>query len=310
MAVDGRPKAIYLDQWVWIQLARTRLGRTSPISSEVRDELVAKRLAGVASFPLSEVHYMETWKQRSVRRRSELAVEMGLLSGFETVAPIRAIWPVELDRALHSRFGRPESPSEPTVFGRGLSFAMDQPDQPEIDALDSERRFLLEWQLLRSPEEERFAAEGQQRRDADNELAEKANKMSEALKEWYIPTDEKAQRFRIQTLSDLDYQFFGRLIAAEVTPEDLTSLGADGLEPLVRDMPTLWVLTELRRLRHRNPAQPFTATDLNDLRALAVAVVYCDVVIADKAWVHALQQSGLPERYGTVVSGDPELAAF
>ncbi len=301
--------AIYLDQWVWIQLARTRLGRQSAISEEVHERLVAKRLAGNASFPLSEIHYIETWKQRSFRRRSELAVEMGRLSGFDTVAPVRAIWPTELDRALHRLFGRPTSPPDLTPFGRGVSFAMAQPTRPEIDALDNERRFLFELQMLRSPDEDRFSEENEKRSDVNEELAEAANEVSKVLKEWHVPADEKAQRFRIQTLSALDYQFFGHLIAAEIAPEDLRSLGGDELENLVGDVPTLWVLTELRRLRHRNPAQRFTSNDLNDLRALAMAVVYCDVVIADKAWVHVLNQTNLPETYGTVVSNDPEAAA-
>ena len=297
---------IYLDQWVWIQLARTRLGRESSVSREVRDELAARRLAGDVAFPLSEVHYIETWRQRRVDRRSELAVEMGLLSAFITLAPIRAIWPGELDRALHRRFARPDDPPPTVPFGRGVSFAMAQPARPEINALDSETRFLLEWELLRSPDQEMCAAEAKQTRERDEELARNASKTSEAMKAWGVPGDEKVQRFRIQTLGSLDYQFFGHLIAADITPDDLRSLGGDGLEELVSDVPTLWVLTELHRLRHQNPEQRFTPTDMNDLRALAVAVVYCDVVVADKAWVHVLNRSGLPDRYGTLVTGNPE----
>lgn len=299
-------KSVYLDQWVWIQLARTRLGRKSSVSREVREEFAAKRLAGDVAFPLSEVHYIETWRQRSVDRRSELAVEMGMLSAFITVAPIRAIWPGELDRALHRRFARPVDPPLTAPFGRGVSFAMAQPARPEIDALEPERRFLLEWEMLRSPDQEMYTAEANQRRDGDEELARNASKTSEAMKAWGIPDDEKAQRFRIQTIGSLDHQFFGHLIAAHITPDDLKSLGGDGLEKLVGDVPTLWVLTELHRLRHQNPEQRFTPTDMNDLRALAVAVVYCDVVVADKAWVHLVNRSGLPERYGTIVTADPE----
>lgn len=306
---DEGMKAIYLDQWVWIQLARTRLGRPGTISTEIRDELVAKRLGGQATFPLSEVHYLETWKQGDLRRRSELAVEMGLLSGFRTLAPIRDLWPRELDQALRERFGRPESPGRPDAFGHGVAFAMGQPLPVEVAALDPERRFLLEWEVLRSPDDGIFAVERQQRIDSADRFAIQETSMSGELHRVGGSAQERAQRFRIQSLAALDVDLYGHLIGADITPAELGQLGGHGLEELVGEIPTLWVLTELRRLRHQNRAQGFVSSDLYDLRALAVAVVYCDVVIADKAWVHVLQISGLPERYGTVVSAKPAHAA-
>ncbi|MEX0865096.1 MAG: hypothetical protein WD269_09520 [Acidimicrobiia bacterium] len=276
---------------------------------EVRDRLVAKRLDGHAVYPLSEVHYKETWKQRDPRRRSELAVEMALLSNFITLAPPRSTWPQELDLALYRRYGRPTLSNDFRVFGRGISFAVGEEEPSDVGMLDLESRFLLEWQALRSPDEGHWKVERLARTDKDGRLADDASAMSRALREWHASPREREQHLRIQTLVGLDYAFLQRLILADVTPDDVAAMGGEGLEDLVSDVPTLWVLAELRRLRHQNPGQRFTSNDLNDLRALAVAVVYCDVVIADKAWVHFLKRTDLPERFGTVVSADPALAA-
>jgi hypothetical protein len=65
----------------------------------------------------------------------------------------------------------------------------------------------------------------------------------------------------------------------------------------------LWTVTELRRIRHQNPKEHFRPTDLNDLRALATALVYCDILWTDKAWTHAFQRTGLAARLGTKVVG-------
>ena len=303
----SRFTTMYLDQWVWIRLARARLSRFEAIPSRIRDQLVSARLQGTAAFPLSEAHYLETWKQGKLRRRSELAVEMGLLSGFLTLAPMRNIWPQELDQALHERFGRPQVMASPPVFGHGVSFAFGQSDvQPNVTSLDLEQRFLFEWEVLRSPDESRFSVDDHERRSKAARFADIETTESWKLKSWPVSDQERAQRFRVQTLTNLDVDFYGRLIAADISPEELGALGGEGLEALVRAVPTLWVLTELRRLRYANPSQGFKPSDLYDLRALAVAIVYCDVVIADRAWVHVLQGSDLPERYGTVVAAKLE----
>ncbi|MGO8945165.1 MAG: hypothetical protein ACLQJ7_16010 [Syntrophobacteraceae bacterium] len=44
-----------------------------------------------------------------------------------------------------------------------------------------------------------------------------------------------------------------------------------------------------------------TVKNLYDLGHLAVAVPYCDVVVADKAMAHLLRFRGLAKKYGTIV---------
>lgn len=44
--------------------------------------------------------------------------------------------------------------------------------------------------------------------------------------------------------------------------------------------------------------------DFNDLAALPVAAVYCDVVVTEKLWVHWLQQGKVDERYKTKLLSD------
>lgn len=294
---------VYLDQFAWVALARARLRRKVPSHlRNVRRQLLLAASEGRAIFPLSLVHYLETWKQSDGRRRGELASEMALLSGFAALAPGRSIWPVEVEHALNRCFGKPSEPRPLHVLGRGAAFAFGYPDiQPDISSLTPRQQFRGEWAILASLEGN-YAKETRERIEQGRRFAEVETARSVRLKGWRSAPREKEQRFRVQTLSDFHRDVITALIANDVAISELELLGPDGLERLVGDIPTLWVLTELRRIRYANPSQGFTETDLNDLRALAVALSYCQVVVTDKAWVDAVKRTGVNGRFGSLVT--------
>jgi hypothetical protein len=64
---------------------------------------------------------------------------------------------------------------------------------------------------------------------------------------------------------------------------------------------TRHVVSELRRFKHKQPSQRWDRNDMRDLAAMSLAVVYCDVVVAEKRWTEAIKQTGLDEVYRTTV---------
>ena len=57
----------------------------------------------------------------------------------------------------------------------------------------------------------------------------------------------------------------------------------------------------LKTSLHRDPNHKWTNNDNYDIRALALAIPYCDVVVTDRAmWSHVTHHK-LPERYDTAV---------
>jgi len=267
---------------------------------------------GNALFPLSNVHYMETWRQGSEQRRGELAVEMAFLSNFVTIAPARALWPREIEHALHAQFGRPAEPSPIAPLGAGVAHAFDAAGGfgPDNSGLTREQVFLAEWSILAGLGSNRFPEEERGRHETAERFAELETSRSRELRDWSTHARDATQRFRIQALTDFRADYIPALITSGIETEELDRLGADGLEQLVRDTHTIYVITELRRIRYANPVQGFRPTDLNDLRALAVAVVYGGIVMCDRAWADALKRTDLPRRYGTTVCTSlPEAAA-
>ena len=66
-------------------------------------------------------------------------------------------------------------------------------------------------------------------------------------------------------------------------------------------MPSTEVSIELKTAWHRNGDRVWTANDIYDIDAMSLAVPYCDVVVPDKAFYHALNSAGLGERMHTAL---------
>lgn len=117
-------KRVYLDQNKWIDLAAAARGLKK--GTRFQDALLVAKAgveAGELSLPLSSAHYMETNVRRQWRSRRDLALTMVALSQLHTIAPIQAVIPPEIDRALQAVAGRPTSPRDLRPFGFGASHA-------------------------------------------------------------------------------------------------------------------------------------------------------------------------------------------
>lgn len=81
---------------------------------------------------------------------------------------------------------------------------------------------------------------------------------------------------------------------ARVSADVITADGRPGMTRFLRMIPTLWASSELERLRHTASQRQWERQDLLDITALAVASVYCDVVVTERVWVD--RQAGATRR--------------
>ena len=73
---------------------------------------------------------------------------------------------------------------------------------------------------------------------------------------------------------------------------------------LARSMPSTEISIELKTAWHRNRDKNWTANDIYDIDAMALAVPYCDIVVTEKACHHALTTARLGERMHTALLRD------
>lgn len=147
------------------------------------------------------------------------------------------------------------------------------------------------------------------RPDEDARFAAAETEYSTRLAGWRTDAADRRRRIRISALQEFNREFVAALLLADVPIEEFGKLDSDGLEKLIESVPALWTVTELRRVRRANPAQAYKVGDLSDLKALAVAVVYCDVVVTDKAWVDTLRRTDLADRFQTTIGATLDGAA-
>jgi hypothetical protein len=121
----ARP-CVYLDQWVWIRLARASKGGPQE-AFDVRVLAAVQDAAedGVA-FPLSTTHYIETSKITNPRQRLGLARTMASISHCRTLRARKVLLRHQMLYAMHLTFGRPAfRPQPPEVLGTGIRWAFD-----------------------------------------------------------------------------------------------------------------------------------------------------------------------------------------
>lgn len=314
---------IYLDQNKWVDLARSRKSGFTDELGEVWHLANASVEAGLASFPLSAVHYYETNKRVDQTSRWNLAVTMAELSRVHTIAGSSTLVPAEVTAAAtRIASGGTISPSI-DAFGRGAAHALGaEPTTFEglssieelkaagmpPDMLDLVRRGLVEAVelavLARTETSTRArdiaAITRSHMGTVDRKFADAQRRFASELKTHRLThrRDEGLSRFDLVDVIPL----FNRALAQHgvmFTPEQFEDI--EVVDELLHEVPSKWVVREMRRVRHRNPQQPWTESDLNDMNALSGAVVYCDVVVTERQWAHHLNKEGVAKHNDTKV---------
>lgn len=284
-------KRIYLDQNKWIDLMRAKHGQKS--GARFEDALTVARAGverGLVSFPLSLTHYMEVTHRQNWQSRHRLAETMAELSRFHALAPQEHVVPAELDGALHARFGRPLKPRPLQVFGVGIKHAWGQDDLiiplpkelPRAERLRFEQALSgwYELEMLRGPAANTplpWLDTTAHRHVAAN-YQKQEQQLSERLKRAGWGKGDRLRRVMLASaLLDILDVINNVMEEARVSGDELIDLGEEGLTQFLQDLPSRWVLFEMRRDLHARGQHE--ETDLNDLAALSIAVAYCDVVV-------------------------------
>lgn len=318
---------IYLDQFVWINLARAANGRSD--GAHYRDALElcrAARSLEVASFPLDLYRYWETAKNRNEGSRNRLVDTMIELSDFDTITVPTQLLPYEIDRALKARFGRPTHVPKPRVFGRGISHLTaggvhipmgpteQRPVSPEKSGdLRSPIDYQLEEALLRAgPDTHARTGLPLDLVNWGDVFVRHEVSVAEVIAQRGVARTDLPAAVVHSDLEDIAPAIRERIAAAGMTPEEVTeALGGVGLLQLVQSLPTRRVTNALRVSKHLHPLahQTWKPNDFFDVVQLPAPVVYCDVVFTEQQWVQALtrnQKDKLDERFNTKLICTPE----
>jgi hypothetical protein len=316
---------VYLDQNKWVDLARAATGHRH--GARFVDALASARAAaasGSASFPLDIYRYLETGKRRDDRSRIQVADLMLELSKQHTMARPHALLPAEIDQALDRRFGRMERPGRVHVFGSGLRhITADAVTWPSFDPtklpdsiteiapsalVEIERIYneLVERELLRmGPQVVLKAGFDPSAADLAQQFIDYENSIGAAIRGQRLSGDLLELAVRASDLGGIRTAVTEALQRFGMTWEDfIERMPPAELVKFIDDLPTRYVTNVMRSAKLRQMEQKWEPNDFNDLAALPVAAVYCDVVVTEKQWVHRLRQGKVEQRYNTTLLSD------
>ncbi|MFB6619003.1 hypothetical protein ACFCV9_33075 [Streptomyces sp. NPDC056367] len=323
--------SVYLDQWVWIRLARAANG--SPREESDLDVLAAVRRASAAGivFPLSLTHYFETSKITDPRQRFDLARVMASVSRYRTLRSRQVLIRHQVLHAMHECFGRPTfRPRRPQVLGTGVMWAATgehgafalygRVGKVDVDTVPELRSWLghvnqyAEFQMLTGPRDEEIA-DLRSRYGYQPEAALQAAHSRLEWEELYSqiladePISRQELRVRIQA-REMAHEHFNLLIEL-LTEYRLDLHRAIGLDPakprsgrqrMVRfadRIPSVRIAVDLKTELFRNPTRAWKMSALHDIDALSEALPYCHVVVPDADMADLLSRSKAGQRSGT-----------
>ena len=307
------PRFVYLDQNHWIYLAQDYWGK--PHKPDHKG-LAARLLDAVKSdrvrLPLSTIHFIEHLRAESAARRHRLAQVFDRFSRGWHMASWSSVLPVEIHRAVANALGERSTMLRPEVFGKGFLFGLG----PKERALLLEGRTEQQLNLLQSiaalPEAilDLLTYPNEAGRGRQNAMVIESSRANPAAVE-ELRSLRKSHSTEVHRRAQyagymLHHQelIFPALDAIGRTRDEFLSLGLEGLTAFWSSVPSLDVDCELTLYRDRQWSKSVNPSDVRDIGHLALAIPYCEVVVTERFWARAAEETGLAKKYGTVVWTD------
>jgi hypothetical protein len=322
-------KIVYLDLNHWIYLAQAASGHPrSRYAANALDACRGARCAGTAVFVLSGTHYAEMLKINNPAQRRALADLMEELTDFAALVSRIVVMEVELSSMLDP-FAKLASPLSPVpLIGRGVrhtaglqrGLKLMGPSGDETDRIRerigeeafidpvADANLLMERSVLRGPTDDQvpeLRAFGWNP-EAVTEIAEK-RAAEERAQSMRLDAESRWRRGRLHDLVSarelmIEFQnILPRALAERGLALSDVASDVNVARRFVRAMPSTEVSITLKAAWHRNRDKQWSANDIYDIDAMALAVPYCDIVVTEKACHHVLEASRLGHRMHTAL---------
>ncbi len=331
MGLQPPRPTVYLDQWVWIRLARVAHGRPAQVGDvDVLRAVEAAARAGVV-FPLSATHYFETQHMPREGQRQAVGSVMARISHCRTLRGGGELLRHQFLSAMHELLGRPMlAPPAPRVVGLGAAWALVGVETPlqvhdGKGSMDlSSRPWLARWIVQANQHAEYRCLTGPVAGEVGELRArgyapEKISASAMSRLEWeqvyadiVTATPIDRNEMRVQLLARQLVHEHLQLLSA-LAGEYGLSLGrifGPGREEAVafaEHVPTLVIAADLKTELFRAAGNWSTSNHLYDVDAMSQAVPYCHIVVPDKEMRDLLARSDAGRRYGTNVARLTEL---
>ncbi|MGO8962601.1 hypothetical protein [Mycobacterium sp.] len=307
---------IYLDQNIWIELSRARLKRPSTTQPFNDAYVLAQRAArlGLASFPLSRMHFYETQKQLNWDRRLDVVETMVELSKLHSISYVTKVVPLESDYAVAVILGK--TPQTPNVFNSNLLGMSSEPSQtvkfpsgvrwvaayrPSFAKLLDETGPDRAWEILTlagpHPETERSCRDRTHLDAVDSQFPLGQGDVADIVVKLDLCGLPLATAIAQYALIEVQGELLSAARRAQLSGDAIAELIASSPMELLALLPSRFAVHAMY-MQHAQRQRRWHPHDLHDFTALAVAAAYCDVTVTEKHWSTILRRQRVDEHFG------------
>ncbi|MCI2285988.1 hypothetical protein L3081_24485 [Colwellia sp. MSW7] len=264
---------IYLDQNIWIDLAKIHHGKdTSDSSVILLERLNDKVRTGDIVFPLSNAHYIETSTISNEGRRNRLGEVMFKYSKGVTLASYKSIVINEIERALKSNFPIIK-PRYFQLFGKGVQHAYGE--KLNVDIPEFMERAILTGEQVGGKK-----IGGFHKTEHNEDFKDHLTKVSKMCST--VPKGQWQDTLDAMALADIEEPLSEVLEYWEIEFELFMALGKERISQILNFMPSRALEIHLNKQVLKNPNYNPTSNDLMDWGGVALASQYCDIIIGEK----------------------------
>ncbi|WP_141653715.1 hypothetical protein [Arthrobacter koreensis] len=319
---------VYLDQWVWIRLAKAQAG-SPKIPDDSRVLAAVRRAAdrGI-NFPLSATHYEETGRILDHRQRQSLVNVMAPISLMQTFRAHGVLLRHQFLAALHETVGRPAfRPQNPDVIGVGVHWAMTGV-QAFFKVVGADNRVVGSvsgaWLRHLNQYAEAAVLAGPTGQELPGLLSrgyqmprsfEDGETSRLAYEQWLklqlagrpIGSDELRAIVLARELQHEYSDLLGGIFEEYKLTLSSIAAGASGLKrrakaiAFMERVPTARISADLKTQLFLNKQRNWDWNMIRDIDALSLAVPYSHLVVADKDASNLLRRTKADERHRTTV---------
>lgn len=307
----GFPKLLYLDQNVWIKLARVHYGKEKDEDIERLVEKIARLVdSGKLIVPINLTNAHETQKLKDEKRRKRLAQFIISISRGYCFIPYVYLMDVEILNIIHRKLKKPEINIRKRAVGIGIFYLIATGRPPEIKGpllTNSQRK------IIKNAIEKEFATPikvlnfmlgnlNQTEHDFNSTIQQ-----IETLRKEYFKHLDKPFRNKLRIARYLSSMIAPR-VAEKCIEYNLHPLEVFPIRPTYEELmdyfkhlPLLYTIHCLHVGMERDPGRSIRENDLADIASYSFAIPYCDYVIGERFFLSIAKSDKLDELYNTVI---------
>jgi hypothetical protein len=309
---------IYLDQWVWIELARCyhEISPSYPKYVESCTKVIESSNFDRHIFPFSMWHIIETAKRQKKESKRKLYEFIFEVSKFNTIVPMTTILELEVRNAILKTMSVNPVDLKSAVFKKGYEGCMGS--EMKIVSKDGSNKkpptevYEKMMSAVNDPKLMSNTLSMYDYKDIFSSSVWGNEKLAEDMEN--LRKSEYNQKDKQKKRDFSDARFFLNVIETHLS-KGLSDLKIDikkyfdkvinskeKANEFIKLIPTGYVFHILNYEQNTNFSRPIDPNDFYDIWPISIAVPYCEIVVIEKQWANILKKHKIDNLYSTIIT--------